>query len=257
MSDYKETVRISLLRLDSEELIERIRKNQLTDEAKVVAEEILANRGVDSKSEFILDENTSKADDFVLEKDVAYVGFPKVMIFIWMITAFLFGISLSVRLSGAASNSTSVVMIRLVQGIFYFIVTGVIVGIYAYVKRKNITTKEEVIKKINSNIKLIIATNIIMLALMVVDLFIGVTNVFTLIDVAIVGSLTIAIFNNIKSAKYILATYAFINPLIFTISGYGGTAAIMWTFVFLSCCQSITNEKRISNALITAKSLMK
>lgn len=248
MSDYKETVRISLSRLDSEELLEKIRKNYLTDEAKEVAEKILSERGVDSKSGFPRDENTTEANDFVVTEDVAFVGYPKVMILIWMATAFLFGISQSIRLPGAAPDSPGVVMLRLTQGIFYFFVVGIIVGIYAYVKREKITTKAEVTKKYGSNIKSIIVINMIVLVILLVKLFFGYSNILAFIDVAIVGSLTIAIFKRVKTAKFVLAAYAFINPLIFAFTGYGGPAGIIWSFVFLTCCQAITTENRYSNA---------
>ena len=51
MNDYQSTVKDSLSRLDSEELIEKLKKNYLTDEAKVVAEEILLERGIDIRNE--------------------------------------------------------------------------------------------------------------------------------------------------------------------------------------------------------------
>ena len=41
MSNYENTVKDTLTRLETEELIEKFKRNYLTDEAKIIAEQIL------------------------------------------------------------------------------------------------------------------------------------------------------------------------------------------------------------------------
>jgi len=246
MNDYENTVKDSLSRLDSEELIEKLKKNYLTDEAKVVAEGILLERGIDIRND------KSSIKDFSVEsavqsnEDIAFVGYPLSSVFIWMASAFLFGISQSIRLSGVASDAPGIVGMRFFQGFSYVLIVGIVAGIYAFIKRKNITTNDQFVKKYKSNVKTIIVINCIVSAILVVKLFFGVSNFFAILDLLIIACLTFAIFKRVNSAKYLLATYAFINPVIFAIVGMGGPAGIVWSFVFLSCCQAIATEKRFS-----------
>ena len=163
-----------------------------------------------------------------------------------MATAFLFGISQSVRLSGVASDVTDNVGMRFFQGFSYALIAGLVVGIYAFVKRNNETTNDQVISKYKSNIKSIIVINLIVLVILVVRLFFGVSNFMAILDMLIIATLTFAIFKLDKQAKYLLAAYAFVNPLFFVMLGSSGPAGIVWSFVFLSCCQAIATENRFS-----------
>ncbi len=245
MNDYENTVKDSLSRLDSEEIIEKLKKNYLTDEAKVVAEEILLERGIDIRSEKSIKDFS--ADSTVQSNEnIAFIGYPLSSVFIWMASAFLLGISQSITLSGVSSDAPSIVVMRFFQGFSNVLIVGIVAGIYAFVKRKNITTNDQVIKKYKSNVKSIIIINCIVSVILIVKLFFEISNFFAILDLLIIACLTFAIFKRVSSAKYLLATYAFINPIIFAIVGMGGPAGIVWSFVFLSCCQAIAIEKRFS-----------
>ncbi len=163
-----------------------------------------------------------------------------------MASAFLLGISQSITLSGVSSDAPSIVVMRFFQGFSNVLIVGIVAGIYAFVKRKNITTNDQVIKKYKSNVKSIIIINCILAVILIVKLFFEISNFFAILDLLIIACLTFAIFKRVSSAKYLLATYAFINPIIFAIVGMGGPAGIVWSFVFLSCCQAIAIEKRFS-----------
>jgi hypothetical protein len=246
MSDYESTVRVSLSRLDTEEIIEKLSQNQLTEGAAIIAEEILKERGVSTTVGTGQDQVSSSDTQSVSSENISYVGYPASAIFIWMAAAFLFGINQTVKLSGAAPDAPGVVMVRLSQGFFYFLLAGIVFGIYAYANRTKITTRDEVVKKYGSNIKTIIVVNIITLCILVVSLFFGHSSSLAFIDIAIIALLTVAIFGRMKPAKYLLAIYAFMSPVVFAFLGYGGPGGIVWSFIFLTCCQAIAAEKRFS-----------
>jgi len=82
MNDYQSTVKDSLSRLDSEELIEKLKKNYLTDEAKVVAEEILLERGIDIRNEKSSIKDFSADSTVQSNENIAFVGYPLSSVFI-------------------------------------------------------------------------------------------------------------------------------------------------------------------------------
>ena len=249
MSEYENTVKDSLSRLDSEELIEKLKINYFTDDAKIVAEEILLERGIDIRNKKSSIKNFLADDNFHTNENIAFIGYPVSSVFIWMASAFLFGISQSIRLSGVSSDASSIVGLRFIQGLSYVLIVGIVAGLYAFLNRKKITTNDQVITKYKSNIKSIIVINCIVSVILLFKLFFGISNFFAFLDLLIIAILTFAIFNRVKSAKYLLATYAFVNPVIFALVGAGGPAGIVWSFVFLSCCQAIATEKRFSTKI--------
>jgi hypothetical protein len=244
MSGYEDTIELSLGRLDSEEIIEKIKGNYLRNDARLIAEKILRDRGVDISSINMGANIEDKKNGEDKQKSIAYVGYPKINVIIWMVTAFLFGICQPVKFSGSAADSPAVVVMRFFNGVVDFVMAGLFLGIYVLIKRKKVTTKEEDAKKYSSNIKSIVIINLLVVAAMIFKISNGYSSVVSFVDVAIVLALTFAIFKRLKSAKYILAFYALINPIVVAFTGIGTAAGIVWAFVFLSCCQSIAAEKR-------------
>jgi hypothetical protein len=248
MSEYESTVRLSMSRLDSEELVEKLKNNSLTDEARVIADEILKERGLNFIDVASKDASNFSSSINTESEQIAYIGYPISQIYVWMVTAFLFGVSSTVGFSGATTNSPGVFMVlRLTQGFTWLVIAGIIFGVYAYIKRKKITTQAEVVRRYGSNIKSIIISALILLVLLSVKLFFDYTNVLAILDIVVVASLTYAIFDRRKPAKFLLAAYAFITVLVLAFSGGGGAAGVLWAFVFLSCGEAILTEKKFSN----------
>lgn len=242
MSDYINSVRQSLSRLDDEEIAQKIKNNSLTDEAKIVAEEVLRERGFDVNDPESLKKldatvDTSFTNDMVIKR-----GFQTSNVSIWICTLFLLGISQHVDMPYATHDSPASVVVKIFMGISWAILGGIFVSIYSYFKRNTIVTKEEIVEKYRSNIKFIIFINLFLGVIIVLKLMTGYSSFVALLDIAVIFGLTYAIFKRVKSAKGYLAVYAIVNPVLLALLGASGTSGILWAFVFLATAQSMLIE---------------
>ncbi len=252
MADYANSVKQSLSRLDDEEILEKIKSNSLTDEAKEVAEKILLERGLDVNDPDSLRRIESPTSpDFTTSYSIKR-GFRTSNVVIWIATLFLLGISQYVHIPNASQYSPSAIVMKFIMGLSWALIGGSIVAIYSYIKRNSIVTMDEIVRKYRSNIKAIIIINLVIGALISLKVFSGYASIVAVLDVVIIFGLTFAIFKRMKSAKISLAFYAFINPVAVTLLGGSGASGVLWSFVFLATAQSILIEdtfKKIEHRL--------
>jgi hypothetical protein len=242
MSDYINSVKQNLSRLDDEEIVQKIKNNSLTDDAKAVAEEVLRERGFDvnnpeSVKKLEVIDDASFTDDKVIKR-----GFQTSNVSIWICTLFLLGISQHISMPYATHDSPANVVVKIFMGISWAVLGGIFVSIYSYLKRNMIITKEDIVRKYRSNIKSIIFINFFLGVIIALKLITGYSSIVALLDIAVIFGLTYAIYKRVKSAKGYLAVYAIANPVLFTLLGASGTSGILWAFVFLATAQSMLIE---------------
>lgn len=242
MTDYANSVKQSLSRLDDDEILEKIKSNSLTDEAKEVAQKILLERGLDVNNPDSLRRIEPPAPSDFTERSSVKRGFRTANVMIWIATLFLLGVSQHVNIPNASQHSPAAIVMKFVMGLSWALIGGSIVAIYSYIKRNNIVTIGEIVRKYRSNITTIIIINIVIGSLISFQVFTSYSSIVAVLDVMIIFGLTLAIFKRIKSAKIFLAFYAFINPVAVTLLGGSGVSGFLWSFVFLATAQSILIE---------------
>jgi hypothetical protein len=247
MSNYINSVKQSLSRLDDEEIAQKIKSNSLTEDAKVVALEILTERGLDVKNPSTFKSNDESELNSFTDDEGIKQGFRSTNFFLWICTVFLLGISQSVNLPNASQDSVGYVSMKFTNGIVWALFFSIFMGIYSYSKRNAVISKDEILKKYRSNLKSIIIINSIVGTFLIIKFILGYSNFLVMLDILIIFGLTLAIFKRKKVAKLLLVIYAFINPILFALVGASGTSGVLWAFVFLATSQSILIEKTFEN----------
>lgn len=248
MGEYEDTVRYSLSNLNDGEIIKRLSTNSFTDEAKVVAYQVLTERGyknIDGKLEKEYEEVEEVHQN--TEPDLRN-GFSASLLIIRIVFLFLLGSSIFISLpSGGADGDKAV--IKFAVGFYFALIGGVVVAIDLYLKRNKTETLSEIRKKHNDSIKLLLGMNILISGVLVFSIFSDLTSEMVAVDLAILVGLSLALYKGVPAIKHIMAAYAFISAIVLAGQGFGSGGGFAWSFVFLTACGAIIAEKKL--ALLT------
>ena len=233
MSNYETSLKASLDNLSDEEISKKLKTGYFSDEARVIAEQVLSERG------FANNESTEKQKEVVRVSESSNSTFltpeqnKKFMtgnIVIWMISLFLFGAS-------QYSTHRDIPAFLFFQGLFYAIFGTIIHLIYLKIKKKT-WTLEDLTKKYRSNFKT--ALFVIGLALLssIVRIFFNFASILAWLDLVVLLVILAMYLNSANSAKNALAIYSLIPVAVGLIFGVNGNI-IIWAFGFFVAAQSI------------------
>jgi len=235
-----------MLLLESEELQEKINNDYFTDEAKIVAQQILKERNFTEKTI----ENSKVFSDEIFNNDKIKIQSKKVNIelsniIIWSTFAFLFGLGQG-NFKAIPINSPAAIVIKFANGIFYAVIVALAIIAIANFRPKTPPTDSELIKKYLSNVKTVIVSNVIISVIYVLLLIFSERSFFLSLDLIVVSGLTIAIVNKIKYAKHFLVAYSFMNPVALALADARSASTFFWSFIFLNACQALIIEKKFN-----------
>ena len=246
MSEYSETVRFNLDRLDNEEIAQKIKNKALTDEALEIAKSILIERGIDAS-------NTNNINNVLIEsrnadvKNSIQLGINPENILKWIVSAFLFGISLKYQNDINSTDTNSAMLFKSGMGISLAIVTFIIISIYSYFTRNNFIPTDKLIKKYNSSTKSIMTQNFIAIIFLLVSIYFSiyfeVMPILSIVVLVIFSILTFGIYKKYHHAKYLLLLLYFIIPMLSLIVAPFSKFGWFWSFGLFYVFDSILIER--------------
>lgn len=152
---------------------------------------------------------------------------------IWVLTLFLWGLTTAHHLHGSGTDRFAP---GLMSGVILAVVGGLIVAIVKYFKRSPTPDSNTALASAIANDKWIFYGSFVIAAF-----FIGMAIYFEkyglLIDAVILVALGFGVKNGLGFARWLLATYAFISPIILV--AIGSPSAIVWPIIFYVTCRSI------------------
>ena len=155
----------------------------------------------------------------------------------WSLSLFLWGISTPPSTSMRGLGVKMEAINRFALGVLLAVIGGIIVAGIKYFKRSPIPTSADARAKAASiDNALFVASMVIAIFLVGKAIFLGTYGSF--FDAAIVGGLGFGVKSGSAPARWLMAAYAFINPVIVIANGGGGTVGI-WAIVFFAAARSI------------------
>ncbi|MDO8547021.1 MAG: hypothetical protein Q7R68_06640 [Nitrospirales bacterium] len=126
---------------------------------------------------------------------------------------------------------------RFALGVLWAIIGGIIVAVIKHFKRSPIPTSAAAMAKAASIDKALFVASIV-LAIFLVGKAIYLETYGAFFDAAIVGVLGFGVKSGSAPARWLMAAYAFINPIIvIALGGVGNT--MIWALVFFAAARSI------------------
>jgi hypothetical protein len=246
MSSYESSLRASLGNLSDEEISKKLKTGYFSDEALVVAVQVLNERGFASdeakaKEKIVLGESENKTSNYLTS--VQNNNFVKGNVLVWMVSLFLFGVS-------SYTKNRDIPAVLLIQGLFYSVIGTIVHLIYIKLKKKT-WTLEELRKKYNSNFKVALVVIGIAFISTLVRIYFNVATFIAWVDLVVLSIIFVMYIKSVKVAKHALAIYSLIPALIGISLGLDGNIMI-WAFGFLVAAQSILINNVINSKTIDA-----
>ena len=134
---------------------------------------------------------------------------------------------------------------RFAFGVLWAVTGGIIVAAIKYFKRSPIPTSAAALAKATS-IDHSLFVGSIVLAIFLLGKAIFLDTYGSLFDAAIVGGLGFWVKSGSAPARWLMAVYAFSNPiLVIALGGVGNT--MIWAFVFFAAARSIISHQDALN----------
>jgi hypothetical protein len=231
MNNYETSLKASLDNLSDEEISKKLKTGYFSDEARVIAEQVLNERGFasnESTEKVGLHESNGSPTSILTEEENN--KFVRGNLLVWMVGLFLFGVS-------SFSKFKDIPALLLAQGILYSLIGTIIHFIYVKIKKKTWTI-EELKKKYRSNFKAALVVIGIAFISTLVRLYFNVATILAWIDLIVLAIIFVMYIQSAKLAKHALAIYSLIPALIGVSLGINGNI-IIWAFGFLVAAQSI------------------
>lgn len=169
-------------------------------------------------------------------------GFSWLKVLAWSSASFLLGLSLDISAPAGASEELRIAL-RFTNGISLGVFGGLISAASVFVGRKNRTSPGKMLRRYNRRFMTVIVLTFLLAAFNLYTIFIG-ASILVVIDIAILCALIIGMYKKNATAKYLLAAYAFVNPVYFAASGIYSVGNIIWSVIFLNVLLVIIAEKR-------------
>jgi hypothetical protein len=234
MSNYETSLKASLDNLSDEEISKKLKTGYFSDEARVVAEQVLSERGIASNE---ITENRAVGEisheglDYLTEEQNKKLVTGNVIV--TMIALFLIGASQLNKLSDVPG-------VLFFQGLALAFVGTIIHLIYIQIKKKRWTVTE-LKKKYRTNFKWALFVIGLALFFTALRIFFNSTTVGTWIDLIVLGVILAMYLKSSKGAKNLLAIYSLLPPLSAIVLGsYGNT--MVWALGFYVAAESLLIE---------------
>ncbi|MDP1613573.1 MAG: hypothetical protein Q8M11_21135 [Sulfuritalea sp.] len=165
----------------------------------------------------------------------------------WSMSLFLLGLSTA---RPTTHGSLDRLAFGVLVGIAWAVLGGAVVGVIKYFKRSSKPDASAALATAILNDHVIVGG-----ALVVAAIFVGMAFYLetfgALIDAAIIGALGLGVKSGFGVARWLMAGYAFISPILVIASGGGNS--IVWAFVFYAACRSIMAHRHVVRPAGTAK----
>lgn len=241
MSDYQDTVRSSLSKLENEELLARINEGGLTDEASEIALSILRDRGHSFNGEINSDGGSVSA---ITSEPLTGKAFNNSLILIWLVALFAFGMSQHVA-DSFSKSSAAVAALKFAMGLFYLFIGGAI-AIYLIKKKNKRHNFEQLALRYKSRWKTLLILLGLFVAFALFRIFSTNFSIGIFADLAITAGLGVALYLRKHWAYVGIAIYALFNSVALGFMGIGGASGILWTFVFYYAACAALERKHLT-----------